>query len=214
MPVYLLNDKLIFPDPGLAEDGILALGGDLRPDRLLLAYQNGIFPWYSEGEPIIWHAPDPRFVLFPKKFKVSKSLKKLIDSNKYFCTINQDFKSVITYCKEIQRKDQEDSWITDDMLNAYLEMHRLGFAYSIEVKNEQNELVGGLYGIKLGKVFFGESMFSKETSTSKIAIHYLVKEMGVEMIDAQVHTEYLESLGAEFITLEEFLFLLKQYIQP
>jgi leucyl/phenylalanyl-tRNA---protein transferase len=211
MPVFLLNDQLIFPDPLLAENGVLAIGGDLSPDRLLLAYSNGIFPWYSEGEPIIWHAPDPRFVLFPKKFKVSKTMRKLIDSNKYTCTVNTDFLGVIKNCKDIQRKDQESTWITDEMVDAYYEMHKLGFAYSVEVRNKHDELVGGLYGIKIGKVFFGESMFSKEPSTSKVAMNFLVTQFELEMIDAQVYTEYLESLGGEFITMEEFLFLLSQY---
>jgi len=212
MPVYLLTDELVFPDPRLAEQGVLAVGGDLSPDRLLLAYQNGIFPWFSEGDPIIWHAPDPRFVLFPKKFKVSKSLRKLIDSELYYCTFNEDFPNVIRNCKDIFRKDQESSWITDEMLNAYTELNRLGFAYSVEVWNKDDQLVGGLYGIMLGQVFFGESMFSKENGASKIAIHFLVNSFDIKMIDAQVHTEYLESLGAEFITLDEFLFLLNQYI--
>ncbi len=212
MPVYLLTEELIFPDPRLAEQGVLAVGGDLSPERLLLAYRNGIFPWFSEGDTIIWHAPDPRFVLFPKKFKVSKSMGKMIESGKYTCTFNTDFASVIRNCKEIHRKDQESTWITDEMLTAYTEMHRLGHAYSVEVWNNKNEQVGGLYGLMLGKVFFGESMFSKESGASKIAMHYLVNNFAIEMIDAQVRTDYLESLGAEHITLEEFLFLLNQYI--
>lgn len=212
MPVFQLSEKLIFPHPSLAEDGILAIGGDLSPERLLLAYQNGIFPWYNEGEPIIWHAPDPRFVLFPKKFKKSKSLRLLLNKNIYRCEVNKNFENVIRNCKTTTRKYQNGTWITDDMEKAYIRLHYLGFAVSVEVYNNENILCGGLYGIKLGKVFFGESMFSKESNTSKIALAYLVENSDTELIDAQVQTNHLESLGAENIPFEKFLLLLKKYI--
>ncbi len=212
MPVFQLTNELIFPHPTLAEDGVLAIGGDLSPERLLLAYENGIFPWYSDGEPIIWHAPDPRFVLFPKKFKLSKSLKSLIKKDIYKCTINENFEDVINNCKTIERKEDDDTWITDEMTQAYVTLHKLGIAQSVEVRNKEQELVGGLYGIKLGKVFFGESMFSKESNTSKIAFAYLINNLDLELIDAQVHTNHLESLGAEHIGLKVFLDLLKKHI--
>lgn len=212
MPIFQLDEELIFPHPKLAEDGILAVGGDLSPQRLLLAYKNGIFPWYNKGEPIIWHAPDPRFVLFPEKFRISKSLRLLINKNKYRCSFNANFEKVILNCKNITRKNQAGTWITEDMKKAYINLHKLGYAFSIEVYNLQNKLVGGLYGIKLGKVFFGESMFSKESNTSKIALSFLIKNVDLKLIDAQVHTNHLESLGAEHIPLDDFLLLLKKYI--
>lgn len=212
MPIFQLDEELIFPHPKLAEDGILAVGGDLSPQRLLLAYKNGIFPWYNKGEPIIWHAPDPRFVLFPEKFRISKSLRLLINKNKYRCSFNENFEKVILNCKNITRKNQAGTWITEDMKKAYINLHKLGYAFSIEVYNLQNKLVGGLYGIKLGKVFFGESMFSKESNTSKIALSFLIKNADLKLIDAQVHTNHLESLGAEHIPLDDFLLLLKKYI--
>lgn len=212
MPIFQLDEELIFPHPKLAEDGILAVGGDLSPQRLLLAYQNGIFPWYNKGEPIIWHAPDPRFVLFPEKFRISKSLRLLINKNKYRCSFNENFEKVILNCKNITRKNQAGTWITEDMKKAYINLHKLGYAFSIEVYNLKNKLVGGLYGIKLGKVFFGESMFSKESNTSKIALLFLIKNADLKLIDAQVHTNHLESLGAEHIPLDDFLLLLRKYI--
>ncbi len=211
MPIFELNDEIIFPHPSLAENGIVAIGGDLSPERLILAYQNGIFPWYNEGEPIIWHAPDPRFVLFPEKFKKSKSLRLLINKKIYTCTVNQDFEEVIKNCKNVKRKEEEGTWITDDMEKAYIQLHKLGFAVSAEVYNKNNELAGGLYGIKLGKVFFGESMFSKESNTSKIALSFLIENIDLKLIDAQVYTSYLESLGAEHIPLNDFLLFLKKY---
>ncbi len=211
MPIFELNNEIIFPHPSLAENGVLAVGGDLSPERLILAYQNGIFPWYNENEPIIWHSPDPRFVLFPEKFKKSKSLQLLINKNIYTCSVNQDFEEVIKNCKNIQRKENYGTWITYKMQQAYTKLHKLGFAMSVEVFNSENNLAGGLYGVKLGKVFFGESMFSKESNTSKIALAYLIKTIDLEIIDAQVHTSHLESLGAEYISLNEFLLFLKKY---
>ncbi len=212
MPVFELNEKAVFPHPLLAENGILAVGGDLSPDRLIVAYKNGIFPWYNEGEPIIWHAPNPRFVLFPEKFICSKSLRRLIKKNIYTCRFNTNFPEVIKNCKTIRRKEQRGTWITDEMEEAFTTMHTLGYAMSVEVYNAAEELVGGLYGIKMGKVFFGESMFSKESNTSKIAFAYLINNFDLKLIDAQVHTAHLESLGAEHIDLSDFLFLLEKYI--
>lgn len=212
MPIYQLSEDIVFPNPLLAEDGIIAVGGDLSPERLLLAYRSGIFPWYNEGEPIIWHAPNPRFVLFPEDFYVSKSLKRLINQGKYHYTVNQDFEKVIRNCKGIKRDFQDGTWITKDMENAYIQLNKLGFAHSIEVRNSKNELVGGLYGILLGKVFFGESMFHLESNTSKLAFHYLINNFDLELIDCQVYTEHLESLGAEEIGINDFLMLLKLHV--
>lgn len=213
MPIFQLTKELIFPHPTLAEDdGVLAIGGDLSPERLILAYENGIFPWYNDDEPIIWHAPNPRFVLFPEKFKRSKSLKSLIKKNFYKCSINNNFEEVIYNCKNIKRKDDEGTWITNEMTEAYIKLHKLGFAWSVEVYNLKEELVGGLYGVKLGKVFFGESMFSKEANTSKIALAFLIDNVNLELIDAQVYTNHLKSLGAEHISINNFLSLLKKHI--
>jgi len=212
MPVFKLTEELIFPHPSLAEEGVLAVGGDLSAERLLLAYQNGIFPWYNEGEPIIWHAPDPRFVLFPERFKKSKSLKQLIKKALYKCSINNDFENVIRNCRNIKRKNQYGTWINDEMISAYIKLHKLGFATSVEVYNTKKELAGGLYGVKLGKVFFGESMFSKESNTSKIALSFLIENTDLKLIDTQVYTQHLESLGGEYISLNYFLSLLKKYI--
>ena len=181
----------------------------LSTDRILLAYRSGIFPWY-EGDTILWWSPDPRFVLFPDELKVSKSIKPLLNSNRFTFTTNKAFKQVIHYCKETKRPGQEGTWITNEVEKAYCKMHELGHAHSAEVwKN--GELVGGLYGIKLGKVFFGESMFSKVSNASKIAfIKYIqqLKDEGIELIDCQVYTEYLESLGARMIDRKDFILLL------
>lgn len=206
MPIYQLTKKIVFPHPSLAEeDGILAIGGDLSPERIILAYQNGIFPWYNEGEPIIWHAPNPRFVLFPEKLKISKSMKQIINSKKYKISINKNFNEVIKQCALIKRKNQDDTWITNEMENAYIHLHELGYAHSVEIWNKENELVGGLYGINLGTVFFGESMFHKESNTSKLALITLIKHFPFKIIDCQVYTEHLASLGAEEINLDAFL---------
>jgi leucyl/phenylalanyl-tRNA--protein transferase len=212
MPIFQLSDDLVFPHPSFAEDGVLAIGGDLSPDRILLAYQNGIFPWYNEGEPIIWHSPNPRFVLFPKNFYLSKSLKRLIKQKKYSFSINKDFKNVIKNCKQIERKFQNGTWITNDMEKAYILLNDLGFVLSVEIWNTKNKLVGGLYGIIMGKVFFGESMFHLESNTSKLAFYHLIQSFDLEIIDCQVYTEHLESLGAEDISLDKFLIHLQKHI--
>jgi len=212
VPIFQLSKELVFPNPLLAEDGVLAVGGDLSPERLLLAYRRGIFPWYNEGEPIIWHAPNPRFVLFPNEFHVSKSLKRLLKQEKYSFSVNQNFESVIRNCKQIERDFQDGTWITNDMEKAYIELNKLGFAHSIEVYNKDNVLVGGLYGILLGKIFFGESMFHLESNTSKLAFHHLMSTFDVELVDCQVYTEHLESLGAFDIPIEMFLNLISENI--
>lgn len=204
MPIYSLTEDLVFPHPSLAEDGVLAVGGDLSVERLILAYSNGIFPWYSDGEPIIWHAPNPRFVLHPKDLKVSKSMKQVMRRDKFQLTINQDFRSVITNCKLRSRKGQEGTWITNEMLEAYCNLHELGFAHSVEVYQD-NLLVGGLYGINLGTVFFGESMFHSTSNASKLAFIKLVQSFPFSIIDCQVHTQHMEKFGATNMELSSFL---------
>ena len=210
--MYLLDsNSLKFPHPTLAnEEGLLAVGGDLSIDRLLKAYNNGIFPWYCDGEPILWFSPEWRMVIDPKEYKPSKSLRQLLKKNLYTITINKAFKEVIFNCKTIDRGDGLDTWITNDMQNAYIELHNKGIAKSFEVW-ENNELVGGLYGIDLGHIFCGESMFSKKSNTSKIAFYYLnqyLKENNYKLLDCQVHNEHLQSLGAYEIPRQEFLDIL------
>lgn len=214
MPLFVLDKEIAFPPPHLAEpDGLLAMGGDLSPERLLLAYRNGIFPWY-EGEHILWWSPDPRFVLFPGELRIGKSIRPLLNRNEFTFTVNAAFPRVVHQCKKITRPGQEGTWITDEMEKAYCNMHELGYAHSAEVWTN-GELVGGLYGIKLGKVFFGESMFSRVSNASRYAfINYVMQlqEEGIELIDCQVYTEYLESFGARMITGKEFRALLKKWI--
>lgn len=215
MPLFALDKELIFPPVHLAEpDGLLAVGGDLSTDRLLLAYQSGIFPWY-EGQHILWWCPDPRFVLTPGNVKISKSMKQLLKKRAFTFTVNKAFAAVIDNCKSITRAGQNGTWITEPMKQAYISLHQQGFAHSAEAW-VNNELVGGLYGVRLGKVFFGESMFSKVSNASKYAfISYVqqLQEEGVQLIDCQVYTEHLESLGAHMIPREEFMQLLQTLIQ-
>lgn len=208
--VYLLDEKeLVFPHPSLAdEDGLLAVGGDLTIDRLILAYENGIFPWYNEDSPILWYAPLERFVLSPSKLKVSKSLKQILRTSKYNVTFDRNFPEVIRSCAVIPRKDQDGTWIVEDMQEAYIELHRAGYAHSIEVW-ENNLLVGGLYGVQVGKVFCGESMFSKVSNASKIALVFLAKNFGLELIDCQIPSGHLTKLGAESIPQKDYLLILK-----
>lgn len=206
--MHFLPKEIWFPPVSDASpDGILAIGGDLSPERLTLAYKSGIFPWFSEGDPIIWYSPDPRMVLFPKNLKVSKSMQQFIRKNEFSITFNQDFKNVITNCQHISRKGQPGTWITEEMKSAYIELHKIGIAKSVEVwKNE--ELVGGLYGIDLGTIFCGESMFSKESNTSKLAFIFLVNKLKNEqynLLDCQMYNEHLASLGAQEISRIEFL---------
>jgi leucyl/phenylalanyl-tRNA---protein transferase len=215
MPLFALNKELYFPPVHLTEpDGLLAMGGDLSPERLILAYRNGIFPWY-EGDHILWWCPDPRFVLFPNELKVSKSMKAILKKDEFEFTVNKAFSVVIHYCKKTKRSGQFGTWITDEVEKAYCQLHELGHAHSAETWKD-GKLVGGVYGIKMGKVFFGESMFSKESNASKFAfIKYVnqVKEEGIELIDCQVYTEHLESMGARMIERSEFTFLLRKLIE-
>ncbi len=199
-----------FPDPRDASlDGLLAYGGDLTTERLLLAYNSGIFPWYNQDEPVMWWSPDPRMVLFPENFKVSKSLKKTVKSNKFKITFNTAFEQVMMQCAKVKREGQEGTWITTEMLSAYKKLHELEHAISVEVWFEE-KLVGGLYGIDLKnkKVFCGESMFALMSDASKVGFYYLVeklKEENYHLIDCQVYTAHLESLGAEEINRLTFL---------
>jgi len=197
--MYLLGKDYNFPPIELASDeGVIAYGGDLHPDRLLKAYQNGIFPWYSEGEPIVWYSPNPRMVLFPHEVKISKSMRKIVRDKTFKVTFNQNFEQVISQCKTIQRSDQEGTWITDDLEKSMLALHKKGFAKSVEVWQD-HKLVGGLYGIDLGKMFCGESMFSLVSNASKVAYIYLAQKLASEnypLIDCQVYNDHLASLGA------------------
>ena len=206
---YLLDEsELVFPHPSLAdEDGLLAVGGDLSIERLLLAYENGIFPWYNEDSPILWYAPLERFVLSPAKIRISKSLKQVLRSNIFQVTIDKDFSSVIKNCAMISRKDQDGTWIVSDMQDAYKSLHEAGYAHSVEVWQGE-ELVGGLYGVQIGKVFCGESMFSKVSNASKIALVHLAKNFGLSLIDCQIPSEHLTKMGAELIPQEEYLSIL------
>lgn len=212
MSLYALSNELIFPPVRLAEpDGLLAVGGDLSIERLLLAYRNGIFPWY-EGRHILWWSPDPRFVLFPDELKESKSMRQLIRKDSFTFTINQAFREVIANCKTISRRGQAGTWITDEVREAYGKLHEAGYAHSAETWLN-GELVGGLYGIRLGKAFFGESMFSRTSNASKYAFIRYVQQLqseGVGLIDCQVYTEHLESLGARMIPRNEFIALIHQ----
>ena len=204
--MYLLTDKIEFPEVNLASsDGLLAYGGDLSVDRLILAYSSGIFPWYEQGEPILWWSPDPRFVLYPNELKVSKSLQKTILKNEFQITKNKAFRDVIMSCAHTKRKGQPGTWITSEMMESYCQMHELGLAISVEVWLN-TKLVGGLYGIDLGNnIFCGESMFSKASNTSKLALISLIQNNDYKLIDCQVFTDHLESLGAEEISREMFL---------
>ena len=212
--MVFLGKDLLFPDVESAGyDGILAIGGDLHPDRLILAYRSGIFPWYNEGEPVIWYSPNRRMVLFPENLKISKSMRQLMRRNEFKITYNKAFPKVIEACQKSPRKEQDGTWITDDMEKAYIKLHELGFAKSVEVWKD-DELVGGLYGVDLGHIFCGESMFSKESNTSKLAFIYLVQKLeknNYKLIDCQVYNEHLESLGAGEIPRREFMGYLKEF---
>ena len=214
MALFALDKELLFPPVHLAEpDGLLAVGGDLSTERLLLAYRNGIFPWY-EGHHILWWCPDPRFILSPDKLKISKSMMQLLKKQAFGFTINKAFTDVINNCKTIERHGQDGTWITDEIKEAYTRLHREGYAHSAEVW-QNGELVGGLYGVRMGKIFFGESMFSKVSNASKYAfISYVehLKKEGVQLIDCQVYTEHLESLGARMMARSAFIQLLKTLI--
>lgn len=205
-----LTEKIEFPSYNFTtDDGIIALGGDLSEERLIYAYKNGIFPWFSEGDPIVWYCPHDRMVLFPDEIKVSKSTQKIINKNEFTITENKAFEKVIYNCKNINRKDGFGTWITDDMKQAYINLHKKGIAKSIEVWSNK-ELVGGLYGLEINNIFCGESMFSKVSNTSKIAFIHLVKNNNYKLIDCQVYNEHLASLGAKEIERELFLNILKK----
>lgn len=213
MHLQLLDDEIRFPEVDTAlPDGLLAIGGDLQIERLLLAYRNGIFPWYDEGSPM-WWCPDPRFVLFPENLKVSNSMKQLLKKGAFDFTVNKAFKQVIAQCRKAPRKGQDGTWINDDIVQAYTQLHESGYVHSAEVW-QGGELVGGLYGVRLGNVFFGESMFSNVSNASKYTfIKYvqLLQQEGVQLIDCQVYTEHLESLGASMIPRKEFIALLQEH---
>ncbi|MCU0437867.1 MAG: leucyl/phenylalanyl-tRNA--protein transferase [Raineya sp.] len=216
MSYYFLGDELYFPPVIRASsEGVVAIGGDLSEERLLLAYQSGIFPWFSDGEPIIWWSPDPRFVLYPSNIKISKSMQQLLRKNAFEVTFDKDFEQVILNCKKIKREGQKGTWITDDMVAAYYSLHQKGVVHSVEVW-QSGVLVGGLYGLSLGDSFFGESMFAKVSNASKYGFITLVKALekkGFSLIDCQVHTDHLESLGAEYIPRKKFLETLKKSLQ-
>lgn len=215
MPVFWLDDQsLEFPAPELATpEGILAVGGDLSPARLLEAYAGGIFPWFNEGDPILWWSPDPRFVLFPDELVVSKSMRPYFNQKKFQVSFDQDFEGVMRGCQQSNRNGQSgDTWITEDMIQAYVQVHQLGYAHSVEVWQE-GELVGGLYGISLGKIFFGESMFARVSNASKFGFITLVqklREKGFTLIDCQQQTQHLGSLGAKAISRKSFLKYLQE----
>jgi leucyl/phenylalanyl-tRNA--protein transferase len=207
--IFRLDDRLLFPDPALAEeDGLLAVGGDLRVERLLLAYQNGIFPWYSDDSPILWYSPHERFVLYPEHLKISKSMRQVLRSGKFTITTNTCFNRVIEACSAIEREGQDGTWITDDMSAAYNKLHISGHAHSIEVW-EKDELVGGVYGVAVNSAFCGESMFSLVSNASKTALIWLCQRHNYKLIDCQVYTDHLASMGAEMITREEYMTLLR-----
>lgn len=212
MPVYLLSEAPTFPHPSFASrEGLLAVGGDLSLERLLSAYGHGIFPWFSEGEPLLWWSPDPRLVLFPHEFNVSKSLKKVLNRSQFDITIDGAFRRVITECAETRMAQKEPTWIVGDMIDAYCRLHESGFAHSVEAW-QKGTLVGGLYGVSLGKCFFGESMFTAVSNASKVAFACLVDfltSQAFHMIDCQVTTTHLVSLGAREIPRDRFLTLLQ-----
>ncbi len=208
MPIFALSDKYTFPPAHLAEkEGLLAIGGDLEPERILTAYKNGIFPWYSEDEPILWWSPNPRLVLFPEELKISKSLRKVINKEKFTITMDLAFKDVVKACAQVRLQKDEGTWITDEMINAYSKLHTMGYAHSVEAWQE-DRLVGGLYGLSLGKCFFGESMFSTVSNASKVAFAQFVAHLislDFDLIDCQVKTDHLVRFGAREIPRKKFL---------
>lgn len=214
MPIYLPDNELWFPAVEEAlPDGLLAVGGDLNSDRLLLAYRNGIFPWYNEDEPILWWSPDPRFVLFPDELKISKSMRQVIKKQTFEFHTDTNFSDIVRNCRSVKRNCSDGTWISDEIENAYNHLHKLGHAHSAEAWCN-GRLVGGLYGIILGKIYFGESMFSIEANASKFAFINLVQQLkkeGIILIDCQVYTAHLESLGARMIPRIEFIKILTKY---
>lgn len=215
MSLHALDSRLWFPPVnGALEDGLLAMGGDVSVERLLLAYRNGIFPWYDDESIPLWWSPDPRFVLFPDRLKVSRSMLQVFKKGDFSFRTNTHFAGVISACKSLQRKGQDGTWITDELEQSFVQLHKMGVAHSAETWLN-NELVGGLYGIRMGPFFFGESMFSKQSNASKFAFISYVQQLQKEsviLIDCQVHTDHLESLGAEMIPRDQFMQLLRQHI--
>lgn len=206
--IFRLDNKIIFPPPHLAEeDGLLAVGGDLSSERLLLAYRSGIFPWYSDDTPILWYSPHERFVLYPRNVKISKSMKQIFRAGKFTITEDKAFAEVIRACAMTDRPEQDGTWITSEMQEAYIRLHLLGHAHSVEVWQE-GKLVGGLYGIAADWVFCGESMFSRASNASKAALIWLCQNKGYRLIDCQIYSEHLESMGAEMISREEYMQML------
>ncbi|WP_179349308.1 leucyl/phenylalanyl-tRNA--protein transferase [Winogradskyella pacifica] len=210
--MYFVTDKIEFPDVSEASaEGLLAVGGDLSPERLIHAYSNGIFPWFQDEEPILWWSPDPRFVLFPEELKVSKSMRQVLKKGNFKVTINKAFKAVVENCATAKRNDQDGTWITEGMVNAYYRLHQLGYAKSIEVW-QNDELVGGLYGIEItDSVFCGESMFAKVSNASKVGFITFIQNSNYKLIDCQLHTKHLESLGAKNISRPAFLNFIKPH---
>ena len=206
-----LNETIEFPPLTEANsDGLLAVGGDLSPERVLYAYQNGIFPWYESDQPILWWAPDPRFVLYPHKLKVSKSTKQILKNQPFKITMNRNFEDVIKACANVKRASQSGTWITNEMIETYCKLHQNGIAKSVEVW-QNNKLVGGLYGVELNDtIFCGESMFSYVSNASKIGFISLVQNSKYKLIDCQLHTNYLESFGAEALSRSKFM----EYLKP
>ena len=216
MPVYRLTKEPYFPNPALArEDGLLAIGGDLSIERLVLAYAKGIFPWYSEGEPILWWSPDPRMVLLPQDFRRHKNLRKTVDKGLFEVTFDVAFEQVIRQCAVTRVNEGDETWITVDMIEAYVKMNKLGLAHSVECW-QNSKLVGGLYGVSMGGTFFGESMFHLVSDASKVALWHLVDRLitwNFDMIDAQQETRHLSSLGAKPVERKKFLYLLNQSLE-
>ncbi|MEH0155354.1 leucyl/phenylalanyl-tRNA--protein transferase [Limibacter armeniacum] len=218
MPIFRLDEQdTAFPPPYLAEEpGIIAVGGDLSPDRLLEAYSNGIFPWFNPGEEPLWWCPNPRFVLYPEKVKVSKSMRQVFRKGNFKVTFDQDCAAVLENCQQIYRPGQGgETWISDELKQSYLDLHKKGFIHSVEVWQD-DKLVGGLYGGCMNKCFFGESMFAKVSNASKVGFIVLAKNLhkhGFELIDCQVHTRHLESLGAEMIPRLDFLEVVERNLQ-
>ena len=213
MAVYFLDESINFPSPDFADkDGLLAIGGDLSPESLIQAYKNGIFPWYEEGSPILWWSPDPRMILLPEEFKRSKSLKQTIRRGLFEIRFDEDFQAVIEACSASGQRQQNGTWITPEMITAYVNLHQLGYAHSVEAYHD-GKLAGGLYGICLGRAFFGESMFFLARDASKVALAALVDralEWGFHFIDAQQRTEHLQSLGAKAVPRHIFLSMLNK----
>lgn len=215
MPVFNLTNRLSFPPPHMAiREGLLAVGGDLSVDRLLLAYRSGIFPWYADGEPILWWSPDPRLVLYPKELRVSRSLRRTIKRRLFHITVDQAFDRVIRACAQVKRSYGEGTWITADMEAAYRDLHRRGYAHSVEAW-QADSLVGGLYGVSIGRAFFGESMFSRQSDASKVAFVKWVEDLQrlrYKLIDCQVRTDHLIRFGAREVPRSRFLAQLKEAI--